>query len=235
MTVPESWEKEYLEEKFSNPDPWNYFSSPYEQKKYCRQIDAMVDRHPSPGQILEIGSAEGAHTLLLAKQLPSARITAIEISSQAAQRAKRNIAPFADRIELINADVVDIESRLRDFSYDICIWSESIYYLGARLSVIGIYDLIRKIVGKLRPGGLLVMANSVEIPQDIPESAITGRPVIDSYYSLISSMASLFQNQSTSKKKWAGFTNIRYGFSRGNGSKKIHGLRYRGLDRSRRN
>jgi hypothetical protein len=33
------------------------------------------------------------------------------------------------------------------------------------------------------------MANSVELPADIPESAVTKRPIIDSYYSLISSLA----------------------------------------------
>jgi trans-aconitate methyltransferase len=189
MTVPEPWKKEYLEEKFLKPDPWNYFSSPYEQQKYHRQIDAIVDRYPNPGKILEIGSAEGAHTMLLAKRFPNARITALEISSQAMQRAMENISAFADRIELINTDLLDFESRLEDFSYDICIWSESIYYLGARLPVIGIYDLMGKIMGKLQPGGLLVMANSVELPADIPESAVTKRPIIDSYYSLISSLA----------------------------------------------
>ena len=189
MTVSEPWKKEYLEEKFSKPDPWNYLTSPYEQQKYHRQMDAIIDRYPNLGKILEIGSAEGAHTLLLAKRFPNARITAIEISSQAMQRARQNIATFADRIELINADVVDFEFRLEDFSYDVCIWSESIYYLGARLNVIGLYDLMGKIIGKLQPGGLLVMANSVELPADIPESAVTKRPIIDSYYSLISSLA----------------------------------------------
>ena len=189
MTVPEPWKKEYLEEKFSKPDPWNYLTSPGEQQKYHRQMDAIIDRYPNLGKILEIGSAEGAHTLLLAKRFPNARITAIEISSQSMQRAGQNIAPFADRIELINADVVDFESRLENFSYNVCIWSESIYYLGARLNVIGLYDLMGKIIGKLQPGGLLVMANSVELPADIPESAVTKRPIIDSYYSLISSLA----------------------------------------------
>jgi trans-aconitate methyltransferase len=189
MTVSEPWKKEYLEEKFSKPDPWNYLTSPYEQQKYHRQMDAIIDRYPNPGKILEIGSAEGAHTSLLAKRFPNARITAIEISAQAMQRARQNIAPFADRIELINADVVDFESRLENFSYDVCIWSESIYYLGARLNVIGLYDLMGKIIGKLQPGGLLVMANSVELPEDIPESAVTKRPIINSYYSLISSLA----------------------------------------------
>jgi tRNA G46 methylase TrmB len=76
MTVSELWKKEYLEEKFSKPDPWNYLTSPYEQQKYHRQMDAIIDRYPNPGKILEIGSAEGAHTSLLAKRFPNARIIA---------------------------------------------------------------------------------------------------------------------------------------------------------------
>ena len=88
-----------------------------------------------------------------------------------------------------NADVVDFEFRLEDLSYDVCIWSESIYYLGATLSVTELYDLMGKIIGKLQPAGLLVMANSIELPADIPESEVTKRSIIDSYYSLISSLA----------------------------------------------
>ena len=64
------WTAAYLEEKYSNPDPWKYFTSPFEQKKYHRQLEAIEDRNPFPGRILEIGSAEGAHTLLLAQAFP---------------------------------------------------------------------------------------------------------------------------------------------------------------------
>jgi tRNA1(Val) A37 N6-methylase TrmN6 len=58
-------------------------------------------------KILEIGSAESAQTLLLADQFPKANITAIEIYSNALRRAEDNLKPFADGIELINADIAE--------------------------------------------------------------------------------------------------------------------------------
>ncbi len=183
------WTAAYLEEKYSNPDPWRYFTSPFEQKKYHRQLQAIEDRNPLPGRILEIGSAEGAHTLLLAQHFPKARITAVEISSQAAQRARENLASFSDRVELVNDDLLDYESSIEGSSVDVCIWSESVYYLGARLSLHGIFDLLKRVIGKLRPGGLLIMANAVNLPEEVPESAITSRPVIDCYYQLLSALA----------------------------------------------
>ncbi len=188
MAYLEPWTQEYMEEMFSRPDPWKYFTSPYEQKKYQRQIDAIKDRNPFPEKILEIGPAEGAHTLLLAQHFPLASITGVEISSKAVKRAEKNLKPFAERVELVNADIVNYESQIEDASFDICIWSESVYYLGARLSLIQINRLLSRIVGKLRVGGLLMMANSVDLPENIPESAVTKRPFIESYHSLLSNL-----------------------------------------------
>jgi hypothetical protein len=71
------WSIDYFEDKFAKPDPWKYFTTIYERTKYQRQLDIIKDRNPNPQSILEIGSAEGAQTLLLADQFPEANITAI--------------------------------------------------------------------------------------------------------------------------------------------------------------
>ena len=42
------WAIDYFEEKFAKPDPWKYFTSPYERTKYQRQIDVIKDRNPNP-------------------------------------------------------------------------------------------------------------------------------------------------------------------------------------------
>lgn len=190
MTAPDLWTTHYMEEKFSAPDPWRYFSSPYEQKKYQRQLDVIKDRHPDPQRILEIGSAEGAQTLLLAEHFPSARITAVEISALAAGRATENLRPFLDRVKIVKADILDCAARIEDASIDVCLWSESVYYLGARLPLDRTYALLREVVAKLQAGGLLVMANAVDLPEDVPESEVTQRPLMDCYYHLLSSLAS---------------------------------------------
>ena len=190
MNEPDSWNARYMEEKFSVPDPWKYFSSPYEQKKYQRQLDVIKDRHPNPQKILEIGSAEGAQTLLLANHFPSAKIIAVDISAQAASRAKENLRPFLGRVEIVNSDILDWAPRIEDSSLDVCLWSESVYYLGARLPLDRTYALLQEVVAKLKGGGLLVMANAVDLPEDIPEASVTQRPLMDCYYHLLSCLAS---------------------------------------------
>ncbi len=189
MSYKDPWTTEYLEEKFTGPDPWKYFTSDYEQLKYKRQLDVIKDRSPNPRRILEIGSAEGAYTLMLAKKFSSARITGIEISSQATSRAGENLRRYKDRIELINADITKYAPQLEDSAYDVCIWSESVYYVGAQLSMNKTYDLLKSVVGKLKPEGILVMANAVDLAEDIPESTVTKRPLIDCYYNLLASLA----------------------------------------------
>ncbi|HSD57068.1 MAG TPA: class I SAM-dependent methyltransferase [Methanotrichaceae archaeon] len=193
MTYHEPWTIDYLEEKFARPDPWKYLTTLYEQTKYRRQIEIIKDRRPQPRKILEIGSAEGAHTLMLAESFPSARITAVEISSKAIDRAREKLENYKDRVELANADIVEYEFRIDDGCFDVCVWSESVYYVGARASLNETYRLLEKIVGKLVPGGILVMANTVDLPEDIPESVITKRPIMDCYYRLISSLAASAQ------------------------------------------
>jgi ubiquinone/menaquinone biosynthesis C-methylase UbiE len=170
---------------FSNPDPWKYFTSSYEQLKYKRQINIIIDRKPEPAKILEVGSAEGAQTLLLANQFPTANITGIEVSLIAFERARENLKSFIDQIELVNADVVEYESRIEDETFDVCVWSESVYYIGARLTLNDTYEFLNKMVGKLRVGGLMIMANTVDLSRDIPEWIVTQRPIIECYYRML--------------------------------------------------
>jgi SAM-dependent methyltransferase len=184
------WAIDYFEEKFAKPDPWKYFTSLYERTKYERQIDVINDRNPDPEKILEIGCAEGAMTLLLAESFRGSRITAIDISLQAFTRAKNNLKQFDDRIELINADIAEYKTILTKNYYDVIVWSESIYYLGARLSQTDLYDLIGETSDKLKARGLLVTANTLDLPESIPESALTKRPLIDCYYIMLTSLVS---------------------------------------------
>ncbi len=153
---------------------------------------------PNPQKILEIGSAEGAYTVMLADHFPTAQITGIDLTAHAIKRAKENLRSYGDRIKLVNADIIKHEPLLEDSAYDVCIWSESVYYIGAQVSLSKTYNLLKRIIGKLLPGGILIMANTVDLPRNIPESVITERPIIDCYYNLISS-----QIEPTSKATYA--------------------------------
>jgi SAM-dependent methyltransferase len=188
MNILRLWGIDYFEEMFAKPDPWKYFTSPYERTKYERQLGIIKDRILNPRDILEVGCAEGAMTLLLADLFEDSRITAIEISITAFRRAENNLKQFMDRIKLINADIVEYQAKIAENHYDVIIWSESIYYSGARLSLIDSYDLMDKMIGKLKAGGILVIANTLDLPEGIPESAIVKRPLIDCYFIMISSL-----------------------------------------------
>jgi cyclopropane fatty-acyl-phospholipid synthase-like methyltransferase len=188
MESLETWSKDYFEDMFAQPDPWRYLTSNYEQMKYQRQLEIIKDRDPNPKRILEIGCAEGAHTLLMAEQFPGVRITAVEISSKAFQRARINLQPFAERIDLVNADIAECQIQLKDEYYDIIVWSESIYYFGGKLQLTALYDLLCMILSKLKATGMLVMANTVDLPEELPEFTVTKRPFINCFYVILSSL-----------------------------------------------
>jgi trans-aconitate methyltransferase len=182
------WTVDYLDEKFSSPDPWKYLTSEFEQRKYRRQADVIEDRLPHPRRILEIGSAEGAQTAILMDRFNEAHVTCIDISGQAMARARKMLLPWDDRVTLMVGDIAVCVEDLEE-GYDVCIWSEAIYYLGAQASLNKTYQVIGQVVNKIRPGGLLVSANTIDLPQDIPEAEITARPLINCYYTLLSSLA----------------------------------------------
>src|SRR5438132_5335536 len=84
-----------LEEKYESLyrdhlDPWDYWKSEYETKKYHEQI-SLVAHLGTPKRILEIACSTGAHTQLIHEAFLEAQITAIDISPTAITQASRNV------------------------------------------------------------------------------------------------------------------------------------------------
>jgi trans-aconitate methyltransferase len=184
----EDWAEEYFDDMFTQIDPWKYNTSLFERIKYERQTRIIKDRRPKPDNILEIGSAEGAYTSMLAEEFPTSSIVGIELSPKAVKRSRESLRRYGERIKLINADIIEHEPCLLTGEYDVCVWSESVYYLGARISLTEIYRLLMRMVEKLKPGGLLVMANAVDLPEDIPESSLISKALMECYLSMLSSL-----------------------------------------------
>lgn len=66
--------------------------------------------HPdAPLQIADVGTGSGAIAIALAKHLPQAQLTAIDLSPRALEVAKRNVAKHAveDRVTLLSADLLE--------------------------------------------------------------------------------------------------------------------------------
>ena len=75
-------------------------------------LGAWAELAKADGRVLDIGTGTGLMTLMMAQRYPKARVTAIDIDEMAVSQARENVArsPFADRIEVRQADVNAFES-----------------------------------------------------------------------------------------------------------------------------
>jgi trans-aconitate methyltransferase len=186
--MEQKWTKRYFDEIYLRQDPWYFFSSDYEQEKYLRQIRLIKEhlRMP-PNEILELGCAEGAHTLLLANKFPDAYITGIDISTHAINKARSNLKSYP-QVNLIEADIADSLKVIKTRKFDLIIFSETVYYMGATLSVCQLFTFFTKLVERLTKRGILCMANIIE-QKHSEETVLNMRPVMECYYTLLSSLA----------------------------------------------
>jgi len=105
-----------------------------------------------PERILEIGSAHGFSTLLLAKySAEEAQITAVEVDQQRALKAKDNFAHFnyQDKIDLKVGDAFDVLLYLKS-DYDF------IFLDAAKGQYFYLFEYLMEL---LAPGGLLISDN----------------------------------------------------------------------------
>lgn len=64
------------------------------------------------GRILDIGTGTGVMAIMAAQRNPSARIVGVEIDDMSALQARENAeaSPWADRVEIVNADIRSYEA-----------------------------------------------------------------------------------------------------------------------------
>jgi trans-aconitate methyltransferase len=140
-----------------------------------------------PNEILELGCAEGAHTLLLANKFPDAHVTGIDISTRAIKKARSNLRSYP-QVNLIEADIADSFKMIKTRKFDLIIFSETVYYMGATLSVCQLFSFFTKLVKLLTKRGILCLANIIE-QKHSEETILNMRPVMECYYTLLSSLA----------------------------------------------
>ena len=70
-------------------------------------LGAWAEMDKADGRVLDIGTGTGLMALMMAQRYPEARLTAIDIDEMAVSQAAENVqsSPFADRIEVLQADV----------------------------------------------------------------------------------------------------------------------------------
>lgn len=157
--------RSYFEERFGKEDPWGYFSCEYENRKYVRQIEAVQQYSLQPQNILEIGCAEGAHTLMLARAFPGASILGIDISGNAVKRAKQNCEYFQN-VNIVEADIIELfqQAHFPESTFDVIIQSELLYYLFPELFThLDLIHYLRCITKVMQNNGIFVTSNQLNI------------------------------------------------------------------------
>lgn len=74
-----------------------------------------------PCRVLDVGTGTGLIALMMAQRYPEALVTAIDIDEKAVSQAQENVSasPFADRIQVLEADVQTFED-LEKFDSIVC-------------------------------------------------------------------------------------------------------------------
>ena len=75
-------------------------------------LGAWAELAKADGRVLDIGTGTGLMSLMMAQRYPKAQVMAIDIDEMAVSQAAENVkdSPFADRIEVRQADVRVFES-----------------------------------------------------------------------------------------------------------------------------
>jgi SAM-dependent methyltransferase len=147
-------------------DPWDYWKSEYEIRKYQEQI-SLVAQFGVPKRILEIACSTGAHTKFIHDAFPEATITAIDISSTAISRASHNVnAP--QLVSFYAADIFSFAETLKARSIDVIFWSEAFEFLHEYCTIAEFSRLVRRLNIALAPNGILCTSHIISNPLSYP-------------------------------------------------------------------
>ena len=128
-------------------DPWDFASSPYEQAKYARTLEALGDERAVDG--LEVGCSIGVLTRQLSRHCD--RLTATDISQTALEQARARCADLANvSFRLVESAAASFEGR-----FDLIVLSEVVYYW-ADADIAAAAGALRQ---SLRPGGRILLVH----------------------------------------------------------------------------
>lgn len=141
--------------RFRQEDPWEYETSPYEQKKYAQKLAILPKKKdggtPPYQRALDLGCAEGLFTRQLVEGGVAARAVGVDFSPRALARAREKSIGLP-----VEYHAMDIGEDLPEGTFDLVFCSEVLYYLGYnRLT-----RLAERLAQKVEPGGHLVLVSA---------------------------------------------------------------------------
>jgi len=142
-------DKEKFEELYSIEDPWK-LKGRQEQFRYRRTIEFIKRNFHKPGmKILELGCSEGQFTGHLSQE--NFKITAVDISEKAIERAKEKNLPNA---VFICSDMIQFAASTDLSGFDLVLILECIYYLNKEKRIL----LIEMLHGRLNQEAKILLS-----------------------------------------------------------------------------
>ncbi len=144
----QSWKPEVFDRLYaSNPDPWGFETSEYEQAKYADTLAQLDGRHFRSG--LELGCSIGVLSRLLGPRCDRLLgLDAAEAALEQARRRCRDLGHVGFRRALLPAD-------WPDGAFDLILISEMLYFL----SPDDVGRLARLCSEAILPGGTVLLVN----------------------------------------------------------------------------
>jgi predicted TPR repeat methyltransferase len=138
----------YFEEMFaSNPDPWQFETSPYESEKYATSIGALAGKRYH--RAFEVGCANGVLTERLAMICDTLLSIDVSSSALATARTRNRLTTHVEFQELM------FPSQTPNGSFDLIVLSEVVYYWSSA----DIATAAAWISQRLEPGGDLLLVH----------------------------------------------------------------------------
>lgn len=132
------------------PDPWDYHSSRYEQRKQELLLASLpAERYR---KVLELGCSIGVQTAALAQH--SDELLAVDASASALAQARKLLAGQS-QVSLLQATLPGGFPQLPDGSLDLVVLSEIGYFLAAD----ELAEVLQRCSAALAPGGELVLCH----------------------------------------------------------------------------
>ena len=137
--------RSYFEELYAeSPDPWEFETSEYEQRKYERTLEALEGREYR--RALEVGSSIGVFTRMLAPLC--GELLAVDTSEKAVEIARERTK---DQLH-VRVERRTLPEEMPDGPFDLILASEVLYYLPEEV----VLRSLRRFEAELAPGGTLL-------------------------------------------------------------------------------